>query len=104
MLHSFHQASSFNFSFIGKNAVLKEIRSFSTTKACKDTDIPVKFLTENSDYFGEFIYIQFNESISSSKFPSSFKCANITTILKDQSRNHKNNSISQYLTYSFKNL
>ena len=51
----------------------------------------MKILKESADYFAEFICIQFNESISSSKFPSSFKCANVTPIFEDQSRNHKNN-------------
>ena len=41
------------------NTVLKEIRCLSTTKASQDTDIPVKILKENADYFAEFIYIQF---------------------------------------------
>ena len=54
-----HQVSNFNFSSIDKNIVLKEIRSLSTTKASQDTDIPVKILKENADYFAEFIYIQF---------------------------------------------
>ena len=51
----------------------------------------MKILKENADYFAEVIGIQFNESISSSKFLSSFECPNITPIFKDQSRNHKNN-------------
>ena len=33
----------------------------------------------------------FNESLSSSQFSPSFKCANITPIFKEQSRNHENN-------------
>ena len=54
-----HQVSNFNFSYIDKNTVLKEIRGLSTTKASQDTDIPVKILKENADYFAEFICIQF---------------------------------------------
>ena len=46
---------------------------------------------KTADCLVEFICIQLNESISSSKFPSSFKCVNITPVSKDQSRNHKNN-------------
>ena len=47
------------FSCIDKNTVLKEIRGLSTTKASQNTDIPVKILKENADYFAEFICIQF---------------------------------------------
>ena len=86
-----HQVSNFNFSCIDKNTVLKEIRGLSTTKASQDTDIPVKILKESADYFAEFICIQFNDSVNSSKFPLFFKCANITPILKYESRNHKTN-------------
>ena len=89
--HSSHQDSSFNFACIDKNTFLKGIGSLNRTKASQVTDIPVKILKENADYFAELTCILFNESISSSKFPSSFECANITPIFKDQSINHKNN-------------
>ena len=49
------------------------------------------FFEENADYFAELICIHFNDSVSSSKIPSSFKCANITPIFKNESRNHKTN-------------
>ena len=86
-----HQLSNFNFSCIDKDTVLKEIRGLSTTKASQDTDLTVKNLKENADYFAESICIQFNDSVSSSKSPFSFKCANITPIFKNESRNHKTN-------------
>ena len=63
-----HQVSNFNFSCIDKNTVLKEIRSLSTPKASQDTDLPVKILKENADYFTGFICIHFNDSVNSSKF------------------------------------
>ena len=77
-----HQVLNFNFSCIDNNTVLKEIRGLSTTKASQDTNLPVKILKENADYFAEFSCIKFNDSVNSSKFPSSFKCANITPIFK----------------------
>ena len=86
-----HQVSNFNFSCIDKNTVLKEIRCLGTTKASQDTDITVKILKENVDYFAEFICIQFNDSVNSSKFPLSFKYANINRIFKNESRTHKTN-------------
>ena len=89
--HFRHQVSNFNFSCIDKNTVLKEIGGLSTTKASQDNDLPVKILKENADYFAEFICFQFNDSVNSSKFLSSFKCANITPIFKNESRCHKTN-------------
>ena len=86
-----HQVSNFDFSCIDNNAVLKEIRGLSTTKAFQDTDLPVKILKENVDYFAGFNCIQFNDSVNSTKFPSSFKCANIIPNFKNESKNHKTN-------------
>ena len=72
-----------------KKSVLKIIRSLN--KASQETDLPVRAVKENAEYFAEIICSQFNESINSSKFPLSFKLANITPIFKNESRNHKNN-------------
>ena len=89
--HFRHQVSNFHFSCIDKNTIAKEIRGLRTTKASQDNDLPAKILKENADYFAEFICIQFNNSVNSSKFQSSFKCANITPIFKNESGNHKTN-------------
>ena len=86
-----HQVLNFNFSCVDKNTVLKEISGLSTIKASQDTNIPVNILKENADYFAEFISIQYNDSVNSSKFPFSFKCANITPFFKNESRSHKTN-------------
>ena len=51
----------------------------------------MEILKEDAYYFAEFICIQFNNSVNSSKFLSSFKCGNITPIFKNKSRNHKRN-------------
>ena len=40
--------SSFHFSQVDKNTVLKEIRKLIMNKAMQDTDIPVKILKENA--------------------------------------------------------
>ena len=81
--------SSFHFSQVDKNTVLKEITKVSLNKSVQDTDIPVKILKENADYFAEHICLQFNETICSSKFPTSFKFANVTPVFKQGSRNQK---------------
>ena len=47
--------SSFHFSQVDKNTVLKEITKLSLNKSVQDTDIPVKILKENADYFAEHI-------------------------------------------------
>ena len=86
-----YQTVPFHFSHIDKKTVLKIIRSLSKNKASQETDMPVRVVKENAEYFVEIICSQFNESMNSSKFPLSFKLANITPVFKNESRNHKNN-------------
>ena len=83
------QTVPFHFLHIDKKTVLKIIRSLSNNKASQETDLPVRVVKENAEYFAEIICSQFKESINSSKFPLSFKLANITPVLKNESRNHK---------------
>ena len=70
--------SSFYFSHVDKNTVLKEIKKLNLNKAVQDSDIPVKILKENADFFADYIYLQFNEAVDSSKFADFFKSADIT--------------------------
>ena len=79
--HFSQMYSSFYFSQVEKNIVLKEIRRLSSKKAVQETDIPVKIL-KNADFFAEHICCQFNEAIYSSKFPATFKFGNVTPVFK----------------------
>ena len=62
-------------------------------KATQDPDIPVNVLKENAIFFAKYLYIFFNEAAESSKFLSSLKPANITSVFKKGSRNQKENYI-----------
>ena len=83
--------SSFYFSHVDKNTVLKEIKKLNLNKAVQDSDIPVKILKENADFFADYIYLQFNEAVDSSKFADFFKSADISAAFKLGSRNKKEN-------------
>ena len=83
--------SSFCFSQVDKNTVLKEIKKNNMNKAVQDTDISVKVLKENADYFAEYVCLQFNEVICASKFPASFNFAKVTLVFKQGFRNQKDN-------------
>ena len=100
--------SNFHFSQVDKNTVLKEIMKLILNKSVQDTDIPVKILKENADYFAEHVCLQFNETICSSRFPTSFKFANVTPVFKHSSRNQKDNyrpiSILTIISKIFKKL
>ena len=100
--------SSFYFLPVDKNTVIKEIRKLKSSKPVQDTDIHVKILKENAEVFAEYIYLQYNEAISSSNFPNCFKFANIAAAFKQGSRNQKNNykpiSILPLISKIFKKL
>ena len=46
-------------------------------------------MKENAEFFAEYICHQFNEAICSSKFPATFKFANVTPVFKKGNRNQK---------------
>ena len=71
--------------------MLKEIRRLSSKKTVQETDIPVKILKENADFFAEHVFRKFNEAICSSRFPATFKFANVTPVFKNGDRNQKDN-------------
>ena len=83
--------SSFYFSHVDKNTVLKEIKKLNLNKAVQDSDIPAMILKENSDFFADYLYLQFNEAVDSSKFADFIKSADIAAAFKQGSRNKKKN-------------
>ena len=103
-----YKGSSFSFSIFEKVNVINETKNLSKKKAIQDDDIPVKKLKENVNFFSEYICIFYNYAITTSKFPSFLKMANITTIFKKGSKNKKENfrpvSILPVLSNIFKKL
>ena len=56
-----------------------------------NTDIPTKLIKENSDIFGDFIFENYNNCISSFVFPSYLKNAIITPARKKGPKTSKDN-------------
>ena len=83
--------SNFNFSFVEKVDILKEIKMLQSNKATQNTDIPTKLIKDNADIFAEFIFISLNKCIEQSVFPSKLKLANITPVHKKNSKSSKEN-------------
>ena len=86
-----YKGSSFSFSTVEKVDVTREIQNFSKKKAIQDDGIPVKILKENVSIFAEYICTFCNHTITTSKFPSFLKIANITPIFKKGSKSKKKN-------------
>ena len=51
-----NSSTSFYFSFVDKEDILKEIKNLKANKATQNTDIPTKLIKENSDIFVDFIF------------------------------------------------
>ena len=48
--------------------MLTKILFLKKLKKSQDSDIPVRILKENAEFFAGYIYFQFNETVDSSKF------------------------------------
>ena len=68
----------FSFSHVVKEQILNEILSLDSAKANQDTDIPTNVTKDNADIFSDFLFSDFNNSVTISIFPSSLKQAIIT--------------------------
>ena len=82
---------SFSFSQVERDEIMKEISRLNINKATQSTDIPTKLIKENSDIFGDFIFENYNNCISSFVFPSYLKNAIITPAHKKGPKTSKDN-------------
>ena len=82
---------------------LKKWENEGLIKQCK-TDISVKMLQENAQFFAKYIYLQYNEALRSSNFANFFKFANIAAAIKQGSRNQKDNYRSMVILPLISNI
>ena len=82
---------SFSFSQAERHKIMKEMNNLKTNKATQSTDIPTKFIKENSDIFGDFIFGNYNNCVSNSIFPNFLKNAIITPVHKKGAKSSKDN-------------
>ena len=59
----------FAFNFETKNKIVAEIHNLDKKKVCQESDIPLKIIKENIEFFSEFILHNFNHSIFDAIFP-----------------------------------
>ena len=81
----------FFFTSVDKDVILREISCLDSTKACQETDVPVRIIKDNSDIFSEVLCSSLNASIMKGEFPSLLKYANIIPVYKKGSRSLKDN-------------
>ena len=82
---------SFSFSQVERDEIMKEINRLNVNKATQSRDIPTKLIIVNSDIYGDFIFENYNNCISSFTFPSYLKNAIITPAHKKGTKTSKDN-------------
>ena len=65
--------ANFSFNFVSKEDVLTEIKMLDVSKAIQESDIPVKIIKVNENFFAEAICFYFNKSLENGKFPNYLK-------------------------------
>ena len=83
--------ANLSFNFVSKEDVLTEIKVLDVSKAIQESDITVKIIKVNENFFAEAICFYFNKSLENGKFPNCLKLANITPVFKKGARTSKNN-------------
>ena len=83
--------ANFSFNFVSKEDFLTEIKVLDVSKAIQESDIPVKTINANENFFAEAICFYFKTSLENGKFPNCLKFANIIPVFKTGVRTSKNN-------------
>ena len=83
--------ANFSFNFVSKEDFLTEIIVLDVSKAIQESDIPVKTINANENFFAEVICFYFKKSLENGKFPNCLKFANIIPVFKTGARTSKNN-------------
>ena len=71
-----------SFNFLSKEDAFTEIKVLDVSKVIKESDIPIKIIKANENFFAEVICFYFNKSLENGKFPSCLKLSNITPVFK----------------------
>ena len=82
---------TFSFSDTTKLEMKKEIGNISRSKASPLYSIPAKVIKENSDFFANLLYNNFNNCVRDGSFPNNLKLADLTPGHKNGARQDKTN-------------
>ena len=92
MLQLFLMKINFSFNFLFRFTLQCEV-NFKNIKESdiQESEIPVKIIKANENFFAEAICFYFNKSLENGKFANCLKLANITLVPKKGARMPKNN-------------
>ena len=83
----------FSFPAVELEDVDREIDLLDASKAIHQNDIPVRIIKVSGDIFSEFIMHNFNEGISTARFPDVLKSEDVKSVFKKKYRIDKENYI-----------
>ena len=83
--------ANFSFNFVSKEDVLTEIKMLDVSKTIQESDIPVKIIKANENFFAEAICFYFSKALENGRFSNCLKLANITPVFKKGTCTSKNN-------------
>ena len=86
-----NSCSSFSFSQVEGDEIMKEINNLQTNKFTQSTVKSTKFIKENSDDFGDFIFGNYNNCVCYSIFLNILNNAIITPVPKEGVETSKDN-------------
>ena len=81
----------FSFLAVEVEDVDRELDSLDASRVIQQNDIPVKIIKANRGIFSKFIMHNFNEDISTVRFPAILKRAEVKRVFKKKSRIDKEN-------------
>ena len=81
----------FSFNFISFEHTLDDINKLNPKKASQTTIIPAPMIKGDKDSIALFIYHNFNNSLSSSSFPTGLSYADVRPVFKKNDKTNKEN-------------
>ena len=90
-IQSHCEKETFRFSEVNIEDIKKDILKLDKNKASQHSDIPIKIIKENLDFFVGFLCTNINSSFKSSSFPSCLKMADVTPLHKKGKKDLKEN-------------
>ena len=86
-----NSASSFSFSQVERDDIMKEINNLQTNKSTQSTNTPTTLIKENSNIFRDFIFGNCNNCVCYSIFPMILQNAIMTPVHKRGAKMSKDN-------------
>ena len=82
---------NFRFEYTSFDQTYKELKKLDPKKTSQVNDVPVTVIQENQDIVAFFIHHNFNNSLSSSTFPTTLKYAYVKPVFKKDDKTDKEN-------------